>query len=235
MTVLVRMKQGGSPLQVNFSDNFNRVNNNNLGSNWLRYLGGNDTVTLEAWGIATIVGNECFIQGQGENNPNAVLKTSWLPVPVLNSRFFNAPRVFAQATFRALAGTIGASMCIRYNQSHEAGPTSTANGMDGYLATFGGAGGRMEKITNGGAVTTIGANTVVNVAGDVVRIEAENSGTSTIIRTFVNGGVALNTVTELAAAFPIQRGWPGIVLWTVAGAPPSGSSLTLDNFSCGVF
>lgn len=234
MTVRVRSLQGGKPLQVNFSDNFDRANENSLGENWLRYLGGNDTVTLESWGIADVLNNQCRIRGAGENNPNATLKTGWIPVPILNSRVFNAPRYFIECDWISFAGTISASLCLRYNQSREAGPGTQDNGMDGYYILFATAGGRIDKITNGSAQVTIGANVDAMASGETLRAEVENVGTSTIITSYV-AGVQTNQVTELAAAFPIQRGWPAFVLTSVGGAPPGNSNVIWDNFRCGVF
>lgn len=231
MTVRVRNLQGGPQLRVSFSDDFTRANNNNLGSNWLRMLGNNDSGSAEAWSIANILTNQCQLQGQGSNNPNASLKVAWLPVPVLNTRYFNAPKTFVQATFVSFAGTFSAGLCLRNNQSHEAGPTTTPNGMDSYMCIIN---GRLDKITNGGALITIGAATVAIVNGTVFRLEAENVGTATIITTKANG-VIVNQITELAAAFPIQKGWPGLLAYAYGGAPPSGGTMLWDDFSCGVF
>ena len=226
MTVHVRMKQGGAPPETQFSDNFNRTD---LGSNWVRLLGGNDTVTLEGWSEGHITANQLVLQGRGENNPNATLFTGYAPLPIMYN-IFSKPKVFAQATFISLAGASG-GLCLRVNQSAEAGPITTPNGFDSYMCIVN---GRLDKTLNGGAQATIGANTVAIVANNVLRIEAENVGTSTIITTYVNGAM-VNQVTELAAAFPIQRGYPAFIVTGVTGAPPSLSSFVWDDFSCGVF
>jgi hypothetical protein len=229
MTVLVRMKQGGrNQLQINFSDNFNRANND-LGSNWLRTLGGNDVAGIngDSWAIGTVLTNQCKIQGFGVNNPGATLFTTFLPVPILNSRMFTYPKQFVQADFVSAVG-IAVSIGCRFNQSHEAGPITNTNGQDSYLVGFNGS---ISKQLNGGAAVVIGANVVAN---GTARLEVVNSGTSCIITSFVNA-VQVNQVTELAAAFPVQRGWPGITMLSVGGAPPTVNSLILDNFSCGAF
>lgn len=231
MTVKVKMLQGGTPLPTNFADDFNRVNASDPGKNWIRVLGGNDTVTLEAWGAATIVTNRLQIAGMGENNPNAVLKTAWLPVPMMNSRVFNAPKYFVQSTYISTAGTIATGISIRNNQSREAGPVTSPNGLDSYITLVN---GQLGKVVNGGAYVVIGANVVGIVGGTVFRLEVENTGTSTRITCYANA-VQVNQITELAAAFPIQRGWPGYFLVTVAGAPPSTGQQVWDDFSCGVF
>jgi hypothetical protein len=233
MTVRVRSLQSGKgaagSLQTNFSDNFNRANDNSLGPNWIRLLGGNDVagVNGDSWATGFVQTNQCVIQGRGVNNPSATLFTTWVPVPVFNFRTFNAPRYFVQATFVAAVG-IAVQIGVRMNQSHEAGPTTNPNGQDGYSMPFN---GRLDKQTNGSAAATIGANTVAN---GTARMEVVNSGTQCTITTFVNA-VQVNQVTELAAAFPIMRGWPFITMLSVGGAPPTANSLTLDDFSCGVF
>ena len=226
MTVRMRMLQGGRPPQTQFSDNFTRTD---LGSNWVRLLGGNDTVTLEGWSEGHITANQLVLQGRGENNPNANLFTGYAPLPVMYN-LFNKPRTFAQATFISASGVSG-GLCLRVNQSAEAGPITTPNGFDSYMCVIN---GRLDKQLNGGAQATIGANTVAIVANNVLRIEAVNVGTSTTITTYVNGA-QVNQVTEAAAAFPIQRGYPCFIVTSVAGAPPSLSSFVWDSFSCGVF
>ncbi len=226
MTVRVRLLQGGRGLQTNFSDNFNRTNND-LGSNWLRTLGGNDSVAPDSWATGFVQGNQCVIQGRGPNNPASTLFTTFLPVPVLNFKTFTAPRYFVQATFVSAVG-IAVAIGLRFNQSHEAGPVTTTNGQDSYLVGFN---GQISKQLNGGASAVIAANSVAN---GTARLEVVNSGTSCILTSFVNA-VQVNQITELAAAFPIPRGWPGITMLSVGGAPPTNNSLVLDDFSCGVF
>lgn len=226
MSVTVQSLQGGRQSQTQFSDNFNRAG---LGSNWVRLLGGNDTVTLEGWSEASISANRLVLSGRGENNPNAILFTGYAPLPVMYN-LFNKPKVFAQATYISATGVSG-GLCVRVNQSAEAGPITTPNGFDSYMCVVN---GRLDRQFNGSAQATIGANTVAIVSGNVLRIEAENVGTSTIVTTYVNAAV-VNQQTILAAAFPIQRGYPAFIVTSVSGAPPSGSSFVWDDFSCGVF
>lgn len=228
MSVRVRSLQGGPPPRTQFSDNFNRANGE-PGSNWIRSLGGNDVNTLESWGTASIVANRFVMAGRGENNPNAVLWTSWLPVPVI-SALYNKPRVFVQATWIAAVGS-ASYVCLRYNNAAEAGPITNPNGCDAYIA---GPDGQTARFLNGQTAAAVGVNAVPVVSGNVVRMTVENSGTSVILTSFINGA-QVNQNTILAAAFPIPRGLPGFFLFLVSGAPPTGATATWDDFSCGVF
>jgi hypothetical protein len=220
-----------SILQTAFSDDFNRANSINIGSDWARLLGGNDSVSPDSWATGAIETNQLAVRGRGPNNPNSTLFTGFSPFPVMLN-LFNLPKVFAQVTFGGFIG-VGASggLALRVNQSAEAGPITNNQGFDSYICVVN---GRLDRQFNGGAAATIGANTVAIVAGNVLRIEAENVGTSTIVTTYVNA-VQVNQVTVLAAAFPIQRGYPSLLLTSVAGAPPTGNGFIWDNFSCGVF
>jgi hypothetical protein len=97
-------------------------------------------------------------------------------------------------------------------------------GMDG--STF--------VILNGGAFAGVGGATVPVVAGNICRVEAENSGTSAILRSKVNG-VTVNENTILAASFPIPKGFLGLIVFAIAGVVPTNSIQIWDNFSCGTF
>lgn len=225
---------GGDVVPTSFSDDFNRVASTDLGSNWCRLLGNNVVSggVGPGWGTASITAaapNQCSIAGIGPNNPTGTIYTAWAPIPVMSS-LYNAGSVFAQCTFISTTANIAAGLALRINNAHEAGPISVPNGFDVY---FMGEDGQTARIINGGAIVGVGGNAVAVVANNVLRLEAVNSGTSTILTSKVNGTI-VNQNTIVAASFPIQRGYPGLLLWSIAGAPPTASIKVIDSYSCGL-
>jgi hypothetical protein len=224
-----------SIIQTAFSDDFNRANSTDLGSNWIRSFGNNTSAggVGSSWGTAQITAgnpNRCSLIGAGPNNPTGTLYTAWLPIPVMAS-LYNQPKTFAQATFISTTVSIAAAIAVRYNEAHEAGPITTPNGCDAYVITLD---GQTIRLLNGSAAVNIGPNSVPIVAGNVLRLEVENTGADLILISRVNGAI-VNNNTILAAATPITKGMPCFILRSVGGAPPTAQNCVFDDFSCGVF
>lgn len=216
---------GGDTIPTTFSDNFTRANKSTLGYPWVRNLAnapGGAGNGATASGV--ISANTALFTSVAGAGPANVYIPLWLPSTVYNSLFTKAG-VFVQFTFQAAAGA-GSGSCLRFNTDLNNTATQS-EGADYYICVFN---GRIDKRVGGGAQTTIGANTIAQVAGDVLRFECLNSSgnTQVALRTFQNG-VIVNDIVD-STATRILTGAPGLLMYAISA---TGQTFQISSFSCG--
>jgi hypothetical protein len=223
----------GSLLQ--FSDNFNTPGAS-WGPNWLEVFW--TTFAGAAAGAQVIdptvnAGNQGFIQQIGGLNATAV-SLVLIPIPVFQN-LYNQPRTFSKCTWVTSAvGNIGSQLILRFNSEQTNG---TGLGEADFYELFldQGLGGLVQRVTGASLGTTLQAATWLNpAANDVFEFRATDNGVNVTLQTFQNN-ILISTIVDAVGGVGgrITKGSPAFKAGTNGSA--AGSSVTIDNYSCGVF
>jgi hypothetical protein len=220
----------GVVTSAEFSDDFTRTDKQTLGPNWLRTMSNySGSAGNSAAGFAEITSNTARMLTVSAVAPAVNYLPAWVPIPPFQA-LYNMDGVYVQATFQSAAGA-GSALILRYNNDLNSGVTQ-AEGDSSYRCLLpGAAAGRIDKITGGGAVSTIGAGATTLVAGDLIRFECLTSSTDVSLRVLINGAI-LQTISDVSSGLGgrILTGVPGFMFTSISA---TGQSFILRDFACG--
>jgi len=213
-----------------FTDQFNRANLASLGGQWVALalkasVGAGNLIT----GSGTILTNAAKFVGTGPVTPAQDLPVMWTPRVLMDS-LYSAARVYVEVEYTSQGGGFVGGLCVRANME-AVGAVTTPPYYDYYYLQFDGL---IAKVIGGAAPVGFGGTGMAPVAGDIVRLEAETSGNTTILRQKLNG-VLLDTEVQDGAGVEIsQVGYNGIIFQSGSGTPIN-DFFTLNRVTVGIF
>ena len=156
-----------TPVSGVVTDNFNRVDANKLGLNWISVYGGNATLTGGIQGIKT---NKAYADGATYGHSAAY----W------SANNFNSNQ-YSQAKIESLSSTL-AFVGVRMSGAKGA---ASGSGYEGYLN------GKIMKMSPNGVYTQLAASVGGGASGDILKLTAIGN-----IITLYRSGVQISTATD---------------------------------------